>query len=490
MNKLSIALMVVLIVATQVAEAKGECDKVIDVKLPDVAFDSAVEVATPSPHCKVKGKIGGEIGFSLWLPDGWNGRFAMGGAGGFVGPEDNQAMTFDPQLLAKGFATASSDTGHRGTGVGGSWALNDYEAIVNYGHLGMHRTVTTAKAVIAEYYGKASDKSFFVGCSNGGRQALHEAQRYPHDFDGIVAGAPALSFTGVTANFVSITQKMFPDPTQLQNSLVTLESRRFLRQAILKACDAADGQVDGILNDPTTCDFDPESLRCGVDQSDQCIPGAQLDAINIVYDGPYDKNGQIFFGFPFGAEDVGPNGWGSWLTGGSASGPPNAAYGFGLGVMRYFVHQDADWDYRGYDWNDFRDDLVPIGQVLDANSPDLTEFRAHGGKLLMFHGWSDVALTARMSTDYVNRVYAQDDSAKDDVRLFMMPGVLHCFGGQGPSVVGWLDQIESWHDSDIAPTQISAAYPSKVGNRKLCAWPQQAVFTGGESESADSYVCK
>jgi len=190
MNKLSIALMVVLIVATQVAEAKGECDKVIDVKLPDVAFDSAVEVATPSPHCKVKGKIGGEIGFSLWLPDGWNGRFAMGGAGGFVGPEDNQAMTFDPQLLAKGFATASSDTGHRGTGVGGSWALNDYEAIVNYGHLGMHRTVTTAKAVIAEYYGKASDKSFFVGCSNGGRQALHEAQRYPHDFDGMWQAPP------------------------------------------------------------------------------------------------------------------------------------------------------------------------------------------------------------------------------------------------------------------------------------------------------------
>jgi feruloyl esterase len=458
--------------------------------LPDVRVLSAAHADMPAPHCRVKGLIGGKINVSVRLPDDWNGRFVMGGAGGFVAPDDNQALAFNPTLLTQGFATASTDTGHQAPGQDGSWALNDYEAIVNYGHLGMHRAVVAAKAVIADYYNKASEKSFFVGCSNGGRQAMHSAQRYPKDFDAIVAGAPALDFGGVAASFVSITQKMFPDSSDLTAALVTPESRQLLRKAVVDECDALDGLRDGILNDPRACEFDPSTLACGVDQTEGCIPPDQVDAIKTVYDGPADRYGPIFFGFPFGAENVGPNGWGTWLTGGSASGSPNAAYSFGVGIMRYFVHHDSSWDYVDYDWDRYRDEFVPMGAVLNATNPDLSGFRANGGKLLMFHGWSDVALTAHMSIDYYERAVAFDATAEDDVRLFMMPGVLHCFGGAGPSMVDWLDVLETWHDSGDAPAELTATYPNKAGSRKICAWPRQAQFTGGDPESVDSYECR
>ena len=410
-------------------------------------------------------------------------------------PEDNQALRFlGADIISQGYATASTDTGHTSTGFSSTWANNDYEAIINYAHVGMHRAVTSSKAVIQQHYGRLADKSLFFGCSNGGRQALHEAQRYPHDFDAIVAGAPALDFVGVAAAFVNITQKMFPNPQDLSTALVTLEDRQLLRTKIEATCDAADGVTDGVLQDPRQCNFDPRSLQCSVGQEQDCLTTDKVAAILAVYNGPRSTTEQIHPGFPFGAEATDANGWGSWLTGGLTGGViqgmPNAAFAFGVGMMRDFVHHDALWDYQSFDWDNYRRDVTPVALAINATNPDLNAFRKQGGKLLLYHGWADMALTAHMSTNYVDQVYANDNSAVDDVRLFMMPGVLHCAGGNGPSMVNWLDELERWHDTGVAPEQVVVAYPDKDGQRMLCAWPQAAVYSSGNPDDFASYHCE
>jgi len=473
------------------AHAATDCSLLLDLDIAEVQIQQAELIAKPAPHCKATGVIGRNIGFSVWLPHAWNGRFVMGGAGGFVRPEDNHALRLlGDSVITRGFATASTDTGHTGGGQESSWALNDLEAIVNYGHLGMHRAVVASKAVINRYYAQRIGKSFFFGCSNGGRQALHEAQRYPGDFDGIVAGAPALNWTGNAGAFVNIVQHMLPDPSNLGTALVTPDDRRLLRDAIETQCDALDGLRDGILHDPNACKFDAATLQCDVHQTSGCLSKQKIAAIQSVYQGPKHSGGPLFFGFPFGAEDVNVNGWGSWLTDGPPEGGVNAAFNFGVGIMRNFVYHDPNWDYTTYDWERFRRDVEPVANVLNADNPDLSAFRAQGGKLLMYHGWADVALTAHMSTDYVDRVYATDSNARADVRLFMMPGVLHCYNGRGPSVVDWLQVLESWHDDGRPPQHLAARYPDREGARKLCAWPAQARYQGGDRDTPDAYTCK
>lgn len=466
------------------------CEQLQGLALPDVRVHRAQPISEPVAHCKVEGTIGGRIGFSVWLPEDWNGRFTMGGSGGFVSPEDNQALRLASNVLEAGYATASTDTGHRADGSDGSWALDDLEAIVNYGHVAMHRAVVASKAVVTARYGSAPERSWFLGCSNGGRQALGEAQRYPDDFDAIIAGAPALDFPGVAAAFVQITAAMYPDPTTLTTPLVTPEDRQQLRTAIEAHCDAKDGVTDGILQDPTTCDFDPRTLACAADDGGSCLAAEKIAAIRTVYDGPLAAAGPLHVGFPFGAEATDANGWGSWLTGGAERGDPSAAFAFGVGFMRYFLYHDPAWSYVGYDWSGFERDSRPLAAVLNADNPDLSAFRARGGKLLMYHGWADVALSAQMSIDYVERVYARDAAARGDVRLFMMPGVLHCAGGTGPWRVDFLEALETWHATGDAPEALSAGYADKPGERRLCAWPAQAHYVRGDPETLAAWECR
>ena len=254
------------------------CSALAGLDIPDARILSATRETDPTDHCKVTGLVGGKIGFKVWLPVAWNGRLVMGGAGGFVNVDVNQALQFlGEQILAEGYATASTDTGHAVPNArDGAWALGDWEAIVNYAHLGMHRAVVHAKLVIERHYLRSIEKSFFFGCSNGGRQALMEAQRYPEDFDGIIAGAPWLNWTGQVAAFIAIAQQMFPDPENLSAALVTRDDRLLLRRAILARCDALDGLHDGILHDPTACDFDPGTLACSAERDPRrCrLPGA------------------------------------------------------------------------------------------------------------------------------------------------------------------------------------------------------------------------
>ena len=476
------------------AEAQRACEAMRTFSAPDVAITAATAAATPVPLCKVDGVIGKEIHFSLWLPDTWNGMFVMGGQGGFAGRVESQALALG--ALEKGYAVAGTDTGHVGPGGGtdGSWALGHPERIVNYGHAGIHRVTTTAKAAVVARYGRAPDKAYFAGCSNGGREALMAAQRYPGDFDAIAAGAPAQDIRGVIATFVTITRAMYPDPAQLRTPILSAGDEQALQRAVLAKCDAKDGLTDGILGDPGSCAIDMKTLACTSANADGCLTREEMAAVETITKGPMLNGKPYHVGFPFGGEGIDRGGWRPWLIGaGNVAGPdrPSLAYGFGVDFVRYFVKQDPAWSYTNFDLSTFTAEMKTLQTTLSPMDPDLSAFRAHGGKLLMYHGWSDPALSAWMTTRYVDAVLAKDPSAAKDVRLFMMPGVLHCAGGPGPDRLDVLDALNSWSRSGAAPSELTAGFATGGGGRKLCAYPKKAIFTGhGDGRSPDQFECR
>ncbi len=263
-------------------------------QLPDVTITSVTKETGPAPHCKVAGVIGTEIRFELLLPDEWNGKFAMGGGGGFVGFVINSAQLYFGAVQS-GYATVGTDSGHQGHPMDGSWALNNTERILNFGHVAVHRTAVTAKELTKGDYGKDIDRSYFTGCSTGGRQALMEAQRYPEDFDGIVSGAPPLNLTAIMgAAMTQTTNAMYPDPTDLEAAVIGPEEQELIASKILGMCDALDGLEDGILNDPPQCDFDIKSLACEAGNTEGCLTEEQVRAAKVIYDGPKDKHGSLF----------------------------------------------------------------------------------------------------------------------------------------------------------------------------------------------------
>lgn len=464
-------------------EAKSDqaCAALETIRLPDLTVGEVEKLDDPVPHCKLTGRLGREIGFSVWLPRAWNGKFVMGGGGGFVGSIQNQALAVG--ALERGYATAGTDTGHQAGGIDGSWALDNLERIVNYGHVAIHRVSEVAKHITATHYGAPPERSLFAGCSNGGRQAMAFSQRYPGDFDAIIAGAPAFDFPGLGAAFLHVTRHMYPDMDDLAAPLLTPQDRKLLASAVLAQCDARDGIEDGIMNDPRECDFDPASLD---------LSPEKIAAIRAAYDGPRNASGQVHPGWPFGGEDE-DGGWGWWLAGTGLrpdGGPPSAAFGFGADFMRYMVVHDPDWRYEPLDFEGYRERTATVASALSATNPDVDAFRAAGGKLLLYHGWSDAALSALATIDYVDATYARDPSARDDVRLFLMPGVLHCAGGPGPWMVDYLQAAEDWLDTNQAPDTLTAAFADGTGTRPLCAYPKKAVYTGGNDRSPDSFECR
>ena len=405
----------------------------------------------------------------------------MGGGGGFVGSIQNQALALG--ALQRGYASAGTDTGHQANGIDGSWALHNLERIVNYGHVAIHRVTEMAKHITKSHYSKWPVRNYFAGCSNGGRQAMAFSQRYPHDFDGIIAGAPAFDFGGVAAAFVNVTQHMYPNMADLSTSLLSQEDRSMLANAVLAQCDALDGLEDGIMNDPRECEFDPGSLY---------LAPEKIEAIWAVYDGPQNAKGPVFHGWPYGGEDE-DGGGGAWLAGVgqlAEGAPPSAAFGFGVDLMRYMVYHDPHWSYEGFSFDGYRERVAAIEAVLSAKDPNLDEFRNAGGKLLFYHGWSDSALSALATIDYVESVYSRDPVARDDVRLFMMPGVLHCAGGPGPWMVDYLDVVDRWVDTDLAPDELTAGFADESGARPLCAYPSKAHYIGGDDRMPSSFECR
>ena len=496
---------VVLFLFSPFVAAQNACSSVALPNLPDLSINSATIGSEPVDHCVVEGTLGEEIRFRLLLPENWNGKFVMGGDGGFAGTLNNQAIGMSSlggeNILLSGYATVSTDVGHTpGPDRSASWALNNLERIVNYGHLGVHRTAENAKALISSYYGQKIERSYFYGCSNGGREALMEAQRYPEDFDGIIAGAPANDWTGLISGFLANQQAMFPNSDDLSEALLSANELNIIEQEVLAQCDASDGLADGILNDPRSCNYDINQLpACNGVDSDSCFTGQEIDAARTVYEGPKTPSGeQLFLGFPFGGEpDNG--GWTNWIAGGLElelrPGYPNAQFYFAVETMKYLFLHDPDWQYTTYDLANYEADTQYIDSTLSATDPDLSAFRSQGGKLLLYQGWSDAAITALGTIDYYQRVLEHDASASDDVKLFMMPGVLHCSGGKGPYSVRFLEALDNWVDTGNAPSRLTANFVENQqitdASRPLCAYPEVARYDGtGDDRDEGNFRCE
>jgi feruloyl esterase len=459
-------------------------------RLPDVTLDSVKPVipdtqrrANAAAYVEVKGTIGGHIRFELLLPDAWNGRFVMGGGGGFVGTIQNAAR----DSVNKGYATVGTDTGHQSEpGYLAGWALDDLEAKVNFGHLAVHRTAEVAKALIRACYGKDAAYSYFVGCSRGGGQAMMEAQRYPQDFDGIVAGAPAFNWTGIAATMVSIAKALYPDPAHLDSTVLSKEALQKLQAAVLEQCDAQDGLKDGVIQDPSSAHFDLSKVT-GLTEE-------QHKAIEAIYQGARNAKGQIYPGFAPPAECV-PDQWVAWLTGPvpafAKDHAPNLTFAFGTQIFKYLIFNQPDWDYSTYDFSNFDHDARLAASFLNATSANLNAFNLRKGKLLLWHGWADPALPAQGTIDYYRQIVAHDAWAGDYCRLFLVPGCLHCGGGPGAADVDWLSVIVDWVEGDKAPDKLVASKRENgkvVMTRPLYPYPQVATFKGsGDPNSADSF---
>ncbi|MCU1382343.1 MAG: Tannase and feruloyl esterase [Acidobacteria bacterium] len=465
----------------------GDCAALTQLKLPDITITEAAAVAASAtgitrPHCRVAGVIGTEIKFSLLMPDTWNHKFLMGGGGGFVGTVQNQAQF----VVNAGYATAGTDTGHSGGTTDATWALNNIERQVNFGYLGVHRTAEAAKAILRRYYGSPETRAYFSGCSNGGRQALMEAQRFPDDFDGIVAGAPAADFTGIGAQFIKDVRAQFPDPKDL-TPLLAPETMQAVAAQILDKCDALDGVKDGVMEDPRRCTVDVSTLTG--------LSAAQIAALKTIYAPTHAGSETVFPGQPFGGEGEAA-GWPAWISGPAPrQGQPAAAslrYGFGTQLFKYLVFNDPDWDYTKYDLSTWRKDTVKTASFLNATSPDLDAFKAKGHKLLLWHGWADAGLSPLGTIKYYESVQARDPKLDEYVKMFLMPGVLHCGGGTGPDNADWAAAIDAWVESGQAPTRLLAQKGGATPRtRPLCAYPQHAVYNGsGSTDQAENFVCK
>jgi len=516
-----------LLLITATAFAQKPCASLRDLQLTGATITSSViepEAAASGrvvpEHCRVQGVArptsDSEIHFELWLPvaDKWNGKYQQKGSGGWAGSITTPALA---EALTRGYAAAATDDGHVANGGSAAWAIGHPEKLIDFAYRAVHQTRIQAVAIINAFYGKAPKESYFYGCSDGGREALMEAQRYPEDFDGIVAGAPANNWSHMMAGMIWNEQALLGK----DGSAIPAAKLPAIQKAALNACDAVDGVKDGLIEDPRACHFNPDVLQCksGTDTPD-CLTAPQLSALKKLYAGLKDPNTgkQIFPGFPPGTENR-PGGWGLWIT----PAKPDAAVQFVFGNT-YFgqaVHEQPNWDFHSFT---LTDDLAladrKAGWILDSTNPDLRSFRDHHGKLIQFHGWGDAAISPYNSIAYYESVRdfltkypdPRTDTTKsvsDFYRLFMVPGLGHCGSGAGTTDFGGpmqssapsdprrdvLSALDRWVEEGTAPDSIIAqgTVPddaTKKLTRPLCPYPQVAHYKGaGDPFDTASFEC-
>lgn len=452
-------------------------------------------------HCRVNLMAPPEINIQVNLPTAWNGRLYMFGNGGWAGETFESAGRAANRArgLHAAFLTAATDTGHSAIEEpGASFALNR-QKLLDFGFRSLHVTVETAKMLAKTYYASAPTKSYYEGCSQGGRQGLTLAQRFPNDFDGIIAGAPALFQTGTHSARAYWIQWLNQHP-------LPASKMGLLASRVYGYCDAKDGLQDGLIDDPRRCDFRPARdlphCNAGTDQAD-CFTADQIASIEKIY-GDVESQGKRFFpGWSVGAEVAGPNGVSGWIGQEieGANGPGVWAT-YGSGFLRFVVPwartQSAGIDnaqlFRQFDIDRDAPKLEELQQIIDANDPDLSAFRKHGGKLLMYFGWADPQLNARMGVEYYEKVLdVMGPSTKEFARLFMVPGMFHCGGGVGTSQFDVATPAVQWVESSQAPVRIEAARVvagKVVRTRPLCPYPQVAKYKGsGSIDQTANFAC-
>jgi len=421
-----------------------------------------------------------DIHFEVWIPSSgrWNGKLLGTGNGGFAGSINYRAMA---SALGRGYATVGSDTGHSGDQM--EFGDGHPEKIIDWAHRAVHVTTQAAQQIVRVMQGRAPAHSYFEGCSTGGQQALSEAQRYPDDYEGVIAGAPGNDRIRLILGFLWSWTALHDARGE---PLLSAPQLALLTRKVTERCDANDGLSDGIIGDPRRCRFNPVSLVCTGAASDTCLTREQVEAVRKVYGGAHNsRTGQpLFPGWVHGSEA----GWGSYLL--DPREPPR------LGLFRYFVAHDPTWDWRSFDWDH---DVVRVeAQVpyLSAVSRDLTQFRARGGRLLMYTGWADPVVPPTNVVSYyesVARAAGGIARTGEFFRLFAFPGMGHCGGGPGFNTFDALSVLEDWVERDRAPRQIVASRTMNgvQQSRPVCAYPKIARFTGrGATNVAENFTCE
>lgn len=461
-------------------------------------------------HCRVHGLIQPEIQFWVFLPETWNGRFYMHGHGGYAGKSPLELAYHLKKVnnaLAHNFAVAYTDTGHDyDAEPEGEFALNDTAKTVDYAYRSVHLTARVSKQILSEYYGQRESYSYWDGCSTGGRQGLMEAQRFPEDFDGVLAGAPVNAFTDLHIWMAWVFQK-------LEGNAISLDKiENLLAPAVYELCDDRDGLKDGLIQDPASCPFKPaEHLPvCSSRFSRQdCFTKKEIDLLEHLYS-PVMRKGAVFYpGMQVGAEAKGvqnfrpgnpvKSGWYGYLLGDEgALGRMNI---FVTTFFRYlaFERDDPDYDWRNLDFNEDLDRMDHIRIILDAVNTDMSAFRDAGGKIISYHGGADIGPPASFTTDYYNKVLADMgmENTQSFYRLFMVPGMFHCGGGFGTDYFDAMTPLINWVERGVAPDQIRAEQRANgkpegavERTRPLCPYPQHARYNGeGDPNAAENFTC-
>jgi feruloyl esterase len=487
--------------------AATTCDDLSKLSLPQTAITTAASVTpgafAPPPSfslrlqpgdvaykdlpafCRVaatmKPSSDSEIKIEVWLPQAgaWNGKLMAVGNGGQAGEIYYHKMGLP---LTLGYAVVSTDTGHEGKGDDGSYALGHPEKMIDFGYRAVHEMVVKSKAIIAGYYSRSARLSYWNGCSTGGRQGIEDLQRYPADFDGVIAGAPAINPRSA-AGVMWVAQAVHKD----EASFIPAAKFPVIQRAVLAACDANDGVKDGVLEDPTRCKFDPNVILCPGADGPDCLTAAQVATARKIYSpatNPRTKE-QIFPGFEPGSE----KGWGF----AASAQPPQLA----LTGLRNRVFKDPNWDYKTFN---FDSDVALIdreSQTVNGMDPNLRPYFSHGGKLLQYHGWNDNLIAPENSVNYYKTVadtLGGASKVNDSYRLFMVPGMAHCRGGDGTDRFDPISALEQWVEKGKAPESIVAsryAGDQVERTRPLCPYPQVAVYKGtGSTDDAVNFACR
>ena len=482
--------------SVQAQPATGACADLANLKLDHITITEAVVVPAAPAYCKVSGSAhptpDSDIHFAVMIPEGgaWNGRYLQLGNGGFAGVLPERGMI---AAVAQGYAVAGTDDGHQSTiNTDASWALNHPEKQIDFGYRALKETTDAAKAIIRAYAGTAPKFSYFHGCSDGGREALMEAQRYPGDFDGIVAGDPANHWTHLLTGAAWDYQAL----TRTPQSYLTPDKLKLIQAEAVRQC----GDVDGVIEDPLSCHFRPQKIRCKDGDGPSCLTDAQIATLRKIYGGPKNpRTGQqILSGFSAGGEGE-AQGWGRWISGTAPGDNQALIYSFASNFFRYIVFADPSYDVGKLNFDsDVAITDAKTAATFNSYDPDLSAFRARGGKLIQYHGWIDPAIPALDSVDYYRLVQKKMGPTSTFYRLFMAPGMLHCSGGPGPNVIATLPAITAWTEQNKAPDFLVAtkyknndpALPVER-TRPLCVFPARAQWDGkGDKSRLESFRCR
>ena len=476
---------------------------------PDAPEVSLYQKAPEFCRARIEAKPSGDshIQIEVWLPvANWNHKLRGTGNGGYAGALDYRGLA---GAVLGGYAGVATDAGHTGEATDSSWALGHPEKIIDFGYRAIHEMTAAAKVVANAFYGSVPKRAYFDACSDGGREALMEAQRYPEDYDGILAGAPANNWTHMLAAGLQNVQVGTASPA----NFIEPEKLPLITEAVLAACDANDGVRDGILNDPTRCHFDPASLLCKAGEPDgRCLTAAQVRTVKKIYAGGQSTDGKQFFPGILPSSEAGDNAWKDWVTGPAFE--QSSGMKYAVGFFQNMVYSDAQWKFRSADVAEaMKAADQEMAKALNSTDPNLSRFEARGGKLILYHGWIDPAIAPENTIQYYRSVVAAmgQEAVHRFVRLYMVPGMQHCAGGPGPYIFGQLQisrskdasqnvftALEHWVEQSSAPGAIVATKLNDDKNpaagvkmtRPLCPYPQSAQYKGsGSTDEAASFAC-